>query len=108
MVQGPLLANIIIDVYASESAILRTEKLATLNGEENIQCQINMSKLFLYSTIKNCQKSAEEVILSFTKGDEQKMLLIGLKRFTKGYTINPKKIRIKIADKLIAENRFCF
>ena len=102
------LANMIIDVYASESAILRTEKLAALNGEKNIQCQINMSKLFLYSAIKNCQKSAEEVILSFTKGDEQKMLLIGLKRFTKGYTINPKKLRIKIADKLIEENRFCF
>ena len=67
-----------------------------------------MSKLFLYLAIKNCQKYGEEVILSFTAGDEQKMLLIGLKRFTKGYTINPKKLRTKIADKLIKENRFCF
>ncbi len=102
------LANIVIDIYASESAILRAEKLAYKNGEENTQQQISMSKLFLYSAIKNCQNAGEEVILSFTEGDEQKMLLMGLKRFTKGYAINPKKLRRNIADKLIQENRFCF
>ncbi|MAJ90136.1 MAG: acyl-CoA dehydrogenase [Flavobacteriales bacterium] len=102
------LASMIIDIYATESAILRTEKLATLNSEQDTKYQIYMSKLFLYSAIKNCQKYAEEVILSFTTGDEQKILLTGLKRFTKGYTINPKKLRINIADKLIKENRFCF
>ncbi len=67
-----------------------------------------MSKLFLYSSIKNCQRCGEEVILSFTEGDEQRMLLMGLKRFTKGYTINPKNLRRNIADKLIEENRYCF
>ena len=70
--------------------------------------QIIMSKLFLYSTIKNCQRYGEEVILSFAEGDEQKMLLIGLKRFTKGYIINPKKLRRNIANKIIRENRYCF
>ena len=48
------------------------------------------------------------MILSFTEGDEKKMLLMVLKRFTKGYTINPKKLRRDIADKLIEENRYCF
>jgi len=102
------LANMIIDIYACESAILRAEKLAFRNGKEETQNQINMSKLSLYSAIKNCQKAGEEVILSFTEGDEQRILLMGLKRFTKGYTINPKKLRRYIADKLIEENRFCF
>jgi hypothetical protein len=102
------LADMVIDVYTAESAILRAEKLSLKNGEEKSQHQIVMSKLFLYSSIKNCQKCGEEVILSFTKGDEQRMLLMGLKRFTKGYTVNPKNLRRNIADKLIEENRYCF
>ena len=101
------LADMIIDVYATESAILRAEKLHFKN-EKKTEYQIMMSKLFLYSAIKNCQRSGEEVILSFAKGDEQKVLLMGLRRFTKGYTINPKKLRRNIADKLISENRYCF
>ncbi|MDP7430612.1 MAG: acyl-CoA dehydrogenase, partial [Flavobacteriales bacterium] len=101
------LADMVIDVYAAESAILRAEKLA-LKNKEKAEHQIMMSKLFLYSSIKNCQRCGEEVILSFAEGDEQRVLLMGLKRFTKGYTINPKNLRRNIADKLIEENRYCF
>ena len=101
------LADMVIDVYAAESAILRAEKLA-LENKEKAEHQIMMSKLFLYSSIKNCQRCGEEVILSFAEGDEQRVLLMGLKRFTKGYTINPKNLRRNIADKLIEENRYCF
>ena len=102
------LANMVIEVYTAESAILRSEKLAAKNGEETVEHQINMSKLFLYSAIKNCQRCGEEVILSFTEGDEQRMLLMGLKRFTKGYNINTKQLRRSIAVKLIEENKYCF
>ena len=102
------LANMLIDVYTAESAILRTEKLSLKNGQEQNRSQINMSKLFLYQAINNCSQSGKEVILSFTEGDEQKILLMGLKRFTKGYKINPKELRREIADKLIKENQYCF
>jgi len=102
------LADMVIDLYTAESAILRAEKLSLKNGEKQTKSQIIMSKLFLYSAIKNCQKSGEEVILSFAEGDDQRMLLMGLKRFTKGYTINPKKLRREIAAKLIEENTYCF
>ena len=85
------LADMIIEVYTAESAILRAEKLANKNGEQATEHQIAMSKLYLYQAIKNCNQSGEEVILSFAEGDEQRMLLIGLKRFTKGYTLNPKR-----------------
>jgi alkylation response protein AidB-like acyl-CoA dehydrogenase len=100
------LADMVMEVYAAESAILRAEKLALRNGEKQAEHQITMSKLFLYSAIKNCQKSGEEVILSFAEGDEQRMLLMGLKRFTKGYTINPKNLRRRVAEKLIADNKY--
>ena len=102
------LADMVIEVYTAESTILRAEKLATKNGEQIAEHQITMSKLFLYQAIKNCNQSGEEVILSFAEGDEQRMLLMGLKRFTKGYTINPKEMRRKIASKIIEENKYCF
>jgi hypothetical protein len=102
------LADMVIEVYTAESAILRAEKLANKNGEETTEHQITMSKLFLYQAIKNCNQSGEEVILSFAEGDEQRMLLMGLKRFTKGYTINPKEMRRVIASKIIDENKYCF
>nr|MBC8474302.1 acyl-CoA dehydrogenase [Cryomorphaceae bacterium] len=102
------LADMVIVVYAAESAILRTEKLVLKNGEEKTASQINMSKLCLYQAIKSCNQSGEEVLLSFTQGDEQRMLLMGLKRFTKGYLINPKHLRREIATKLIEEKQYCF
>ena len=102
------LADMVMDVYTAESGLLRAEKLSLKNGEEQTTSQITMSKLFLYSAIKNCQKAGEEVILSFAGGDEQRMLLMGLKRFTKGYNINPKELRREIAAKLIEENKYCF
>ncbi|MGY8988356.1 MAG: acyl-CoA dehydrogenase family protein, partial [Flavobacteriales bacterium] len=102
------LADMVIEVYTAESAILRSEKLANKNGEEATEHQISMSKLFLYQAIKNCNQLGQEVILSFAEGDEQRMLLMGLKRFTKGYTINPKEMRRSIAAKLIEENKYCF
>jgi len=102
------LADMVIEVYTAESAILRSEKLAIKNGEAATEYKIAMSKLFLYQAIKNCNQSGEEVILSFAEGDEQRMLLMGLKRFTKGYTINPKEMRRTIAGKLIEENKYCF
>ena len=102
------LADMVIEVYTAESAILRAEKLATKNGEDATEYQIAMSKLYLYQAIKNCNQSGEEVILSFAEGDEQRMLLMGLKRFTKGYTINPKEMRRNIAEKQIEENQYFF
>ena len=102
------LADMVIEVYTSESAILRAEKLASKNGKQKAEHQIIMSKLFLYHAIKNCNQSAEEVILSFAVGDEQRILLMGLKRFTKGYIINPKKMKRIIAEKIIEENKYCF
>ena len=102
------LADIVINIYAAESSILRSEKLALRDGEEKTKSQITMSKLVLYKAIQESNQAAKEVILSFAEGDEQIILLRGLKRFTKGYTINPKKLRREIADKLIEENQYCF
>ncbi|RNL91402.1 acyl-CoA dehydrogenase [Sinomicrobium pectinilyticum] len=102
-------ADILIEIYMAESVILRTEKLAKKNGEEKSGAEIAMARLYLYKAVDIITEKGKEGIVSFAEGDEQRMMLMGLKRFTK-YTNLPNVIalREKIADKIIAENEYCF
>uniref|UniRef100_UPI00356690BA acyl-CoA dehydrogenase family protein n=1 Tax=Seonamhaeicola sp. TaxID=1912245 RepID=UPI00356690BA len=76
-------SDILIEIYMAESAILRTEKNAKRFGEEAQKEQIAMSKLYLYQAVEIVEKKGKESIISFAEGDEQRMMLMGLKRFTK-------------------------
>jgi len=102
-------ADILIEIYMAESTILRTEKLAKAQGEDKVQEQIAMAKLYLYKAVDIVNLRGKEGIASFSEGDEQRMMLMGLKRFTK-YTNLPNVValREKIAEKLVAENSYCF
>ncbi len=102
------LADVMIEIYASESVLLRTEKLVSLRGEAACAAQIAMSKIYLYEAIDKVEAAAKEAIVSFAKGDEQKVLLMGLKRFTKPDFINPKELRRQVADVMIAEGKYPF
>ena len=102
-------SNILIEIYMAESAILRTEKNAKRYGEDSQKEQIAMSKLYLYNAVDILLKNAKEGIVSFAEGDEQRMMLMGLKRFTK-YVNQPNVIALRntIAEKLATENKYCF
>ena len=102
-------ADILIEIYMSESAILRTEKNAKRFGAASQSVQISMSRLYLYHAVDTITKKGKEAIISFAKGDEQRMLLMGLKRFSK-YTNYPNivELRDEIAEKLKVENKYCF
>ena len=102
-------ADILIEIYMAESAILRTEKNILRYGEESQKYQIEMSQLYLYHAVDIITKSAKSGIISFAEGDEQRMMLMGLKRFTK-YTNYPNIIALRhsIADKVNKENAYCF
>ena len=102
-------SDILIEIYMAESTILRTEKLAKAQGEDKVQEQIAMAKLYLYKAVDIVNLRGKEGIASFAEGDEQRMMLMGLKRFTK-YTNLPNVValREKIAEKLVAENTYCF
>lgn len=102
-------ADILIEIYMAESAILRAKKNADLKGEESQKEQVAMAKLKLYNSVEKINKKAKEGIISFAEGDEQKMMLMGLKRFTKYHNFpNVVALRNTIADKVIAENTYCF
>ncbi|WP_264558975.1 acyl-CoA dehydrogenase family protein [Flavobacterium sp. N2270] len=102
-------SDILIEIYMAESTILRTEKLAKKEGADKVQEQIAMAQLYLYHAVDIVNQKGKEGIVSFAEGDEQRMMLMGLKRFTK-YTNMPNVIglREKIAAKLISENKYAF
>ncbi|WP_109852320.1 acyl-CoA dehydrogenase family protein [Aquimarina sp. AU58] len=100
-------SDILIEIYMAESTILRTEKNAKRFGEEAQETQIAMSQLYLYNAVDIIIRKGKEGIVSFAEGDEQRMMLMGLKRFTK-YANQPNVValRIKIADKIAKENGY--
>ena len=102
-------SDILIQIYMAESAILRTEKNAKRFGEDTQKEQIAMAKLNLFHAVEKIQTKGKEAISSFAEGDEQRMMLMGLKRFTK-YANLPNVIALRntIADKVTAENKYCF
>jgi alkylation response protein AidB-like acyl-CoA dehydrogenase len=102
-------ADILIEIYMAESTLLRTEKLARKQGENAIQEQIAMAKLYLYQAVDIVTQKGKEGIVSFAEGDEQRMMLMGLRRFTK-YTNMPNIVALReiIATKLVAENKYSF
>lgn len=102
-------ADILIEIYMAESTILRTEKNAKRSGEDSQKEQIAMSQLYLYHAVDTITLKAKEAILSFAEGDEQRMLLMGLRRFTKYYNQpNIGELRRTIAEKVISENTYPF
>ncbi|MDA9273381.1 acyl-CoA dehydrogenase family protein [Flavobacteriaceae bacterium] len=102
-------ADILIEVYMAESTLLRTEKNAKRFGEDAQKTQIAMTQLYLYRAVEIVQSRGKEAVISFAEGDEQRMMLMGLKRFTK-YTNYPNIVALThlIADKVAADNGYSF
>jgi alkylation response protein AidB-like acyl-CoA dehydrogenase len=102
-------SDILIQIYMAESAILRAEKLAKKEGEDKVKEQIAMAKLNLFHAIDVIETAGKHSIISFTEGDEQRMMLVGLKRYIK-YVNMPNIIALRniIADKVTTENKYCF
>ena len=102
------IANMIIEVYMLESALLKTEKLVHKDGNEVHDEKISMCINYLHHSVEEVGKNGKEALFALLEGDEQKMLLMGLKRFTKVQATNLKEHRRKIAKKIIEENEYCF
>jgi alkylation response protein AidB-like acyl-CoA dehydrogenase len=102
-------ADMLIEIYIAESTILRTEKLSKKEGETKVEAQIAMAKLYLYKAVDIVTQKGKESVISFAEGDEQRMMLMGLRRFTK-YTNMPNIIGLKetVTSKLVDENQYCF
>ncbi len=102
------IADMIIETYVCESLQLRVEKLVSLKGEEASKEQLDIMRVYLNDASDKIHKAGKEAINTYASGDEQKAMLMGLKRFTKTEPINTTASRRNISAKLIAENKYCF
>ncbi len=102
------LADMGIYIYAAESALLRAQKLIAIRGEAACADQIAMVKTYVYDAADHINKAGKDAINAFAEGDMQRMLLMGLKRYTKAQPVNSKELRRQIAASLIAANGYCY
>jgi alkylation response protein AidB-like acyl-CoA dehydrogenase len=100
------IADMAILTFHAESALLRAIKLSDQRGESAVAYELDLTRTYLYDSADQINKFGKDAINSFTEGDEQRMMLIGMKRFTKVYSFNAKDARRRIAAKLIADNRY--
>lgn len=102
------LADMAIETFNAESVLLRVMKMTDQKGEAVTQLYQDMMRTYLYDAADKVNKSGKDAINAFADGDEQRMILMGLKRFTKAEPFNTKDARRRIADKMIAEGKYCF
>lgn len=102
------IADMAIETFNAESVLLRVMKLVDQRGEAACQLQLDIMRTYLYDAADKVNKSGKDAVNSFADGDEQRMILMGLKRFTKAEPFNCKDARRRIADKMVIEGKYCF
>jgi alkylation response protein AidB-like acyl-CoA dehydrogenase len=102
------IADMIIETYVAESCILRAEKLIKTKGQEYAAPYVEMAKLYLQIAVNQLEMKGKEAIACFARGDEMRVMLMGLKRFTKHEPLNQRDLRRSIAARLIRENKFVY
>ena len=100
------IADMAIETFAAESALLRAMKLVERKGEAACSFELDATRTYLYDAADKINKYGKDAINAFAEGDEQRMMLLGLKRFTKTEPFNSKDARRRIADKLISDNKY--
>ncbi|MBP6024648.1 acyl-CoA dehydrogenase family protein [Ferruginibacter sp.] len=100
------IADMAIQTFMAESTLLRVIKTTDKQGAANTALQTDIMRCYLNDANDRLNKAGKEAINAFATGDEQRMMLLGLKRFTKTEPFNSKDARRRIADKLISENKY--
>ncbi len=100
------IADMALDTYNAESALLRLMKLVDRKGEAACKFESDIVRTYLYDAADRMNKYGKDAINAFADGDEQRMMLLGLKRFTKAEPFNTKDARRNIANKILADNKY--
>jgi alkylation response protein AidB-like acyl-CoA dehydrogenase len=100
------IADMALETFIAESFLLRVMKNVAKNSDENMQVPVAMMRCYLYDAVDKIAKSGKEAINAFSEGDEQRMMLLGLKRFTKAQPFNSKNARRLIAAKLLEDGKY--
>lgn len=97
------IADMAIETFVAESLLMRVMKLA---GSDRSGLYGDILKCYLYDAADNINKWGKDAINAFAEGDEQRMILMGIKRFTKAQPFNSKEARRRIADELISQQQY--
>ncbi len=100
------IADMAMITFHAESALLRVMKLSATKKEDEISFELDILRTFLYDSADKIDKHGKDAINAFADGDEQRMLLLGLKRFSKANPFNSKAAKRRIADRLIALGKY--
>src|SRR5690606_18243603 len=98
------IADMAIETFHAESALLRAVKLSAMEPENEFVWDI--TRAYLYDAADKINKSGKDAINSFAEGDELRMLLLGIRRFTKTQPFNVKEAKRRIADKIISDGEY--
>lgn len=101
-------ADMVIEIYVAESVLLRIEKLIGIKGDSALALQQDLALVYLHEAVEKVNNAGRAAITSFAEGDELRVMLMGLKRFTKIEPLNLKDARRRIADAMIEENKYIF
>ena len=102
------IADMAIQLYAAESVVLRVEKLADMKGLDAIKVELEIMRSFMFEASETINKAGREALMSFGEGDELRMMMLGMKRFTKMEPFNIKESRRVVAQAVIDANKYCF
>jgi alkylation response protein AidB-like acyl-CoA dehydrogenase len=102
------LADILIECYVAESTLLRVEKLIVQRGEDAVAIQKSIALIYLHYAIEKGAAAGRQAITSFAEGDELRLMLMGLKRFTKIEPFNLKDARRQVANYVIEKGEYPF
>jgi alkylation response protein AidB-like acyl-CoA dehydrogenase len=102
------IADIIMDAYAMESAILRAQKLAAAQGEAAAARYLDITRVFCNDAVERIDARAKNTLAGMAEGDELRTLLAALRRFTKLTPVNTIAARQRIADVMIEANKYVY
>jgi alkylation response protein AidB-like acyl-CoA dehydrogenase len=100
-------SDIVMDIYAIESAILRTEKLIQSRGEASASLQIDATRTFTNDALQRIEMNARKAVAAMTEGDELRTMLAVLRRLTRFVPFDTVAARRRIAGALIESRRYC-
>jgi len=102
------IADVIMDTYAMETAILRARKLVASQGEAAAERYLDMTRVFCNDSVERIEARAKNTLAGMSEGDELRTLLAALRRFTKLQPMNTIAARQRIANDMIAANRYVY
>ena len=100
------IADLVIETYAMETAVLRTQKLIASKGEAASELPMSMTQVYLSQAMERIEAAARKVIAAVAEGDMLRTQMAILRRLTKHEPFNTIAARQKIAQRVIDAGKF--